>query len=351
MHQCSKRPARILRKATGWFWTVAALAGAVAAKAEIYVFPDTLYVNTPVFLHLVADDAPDSPTTRHCVAWTVSIDKDLVIHAEGRAQTSGPCPPIVQEIPLGHLPAGHYRVDARIVGEPGIFNEVSFDVRVFSNFDSPPIDFHLSEVSPRPQDAIELTLSTQIQACETLDWSPPRVSGDEITIDGHRGFLFEPCDLFSRIEGHRFLLPPLSAGVKTITVTYDSALQARKRFTVAPDPTVLAVRGGAYLVSLRWGDANGQAHDAFARRLTDESGEFWFFDRDNTEVTVKVLDGRAVNGKIWVFAASMTDVAFTLDVLEQTDGCGHGAGAPPCRQRTYSQALHANRNILDTGAF
>ncbi len=351
MRQCSQRPVWMLRTATGWLWAVAALVGSVAVKSEIYVFPETPYVNTPVFLHLVAADRPDSPATRQCVAWTLSTDKDLVIHAEGRAQTSGPCPPIVQEIPLGRLPAGHYRVEARIVGEPGIFNEVSFDVRVFSNFDSPPIDFHLSDPSPRPQQPVELTLSTQVHACETLDWSAPQISGDEITIDGHRGFLFEPCDLFSRIEGQRLVLPPLSAGLKTITVTYDSAPQARKRFTVAPDPTVLATRGGAYRVSLRWSDANGQAHDAFARRLTDESGEFWFFDRDNTEVTVKVLDGRAVNGKIWVFAASMTDVGFTLDVREQTDGCGNGAGAPPCRRRTYAQTPHTNRNILDTGAF
>lgn len=41
-----------------------------------------------------------------------------------------------------------------------------------------------------------------------------------------------------------------------------------------------------------------------ARPLTDESGAFWFFDPVNIEVTIKVLDGRPINGHFWVFIAN-----------------------------------------------
>ena len=51
-----------------------------------------------------------------------------------------------------------------------------------------------------------------------------------------------------------------------------------------------------------------------------ESGLLYFFDRDNAEVLVKVLDGCAVNGHRWVFVAPVTDLAFNLYVDETATG-------------------------------
>ena len=47
-----------------------------------------------------------------------------------------------------------------------------------------------------------------------------------------------------------------------------------------------------------------------------ESGLLYFFDRDNAEVLVKVLDACAVNGYRWVFVAPVTTLAFNLRVDE-----------------------------------
>ena len=44
------------------------------------------------------------------------------------------------------------------------------------------------------------------------------------------------------------------------------------------------------------------------------SGLLYFFDRDNVEVLVKVLDGCAINGHRWAFAAPATDLGFHLVV-------------------------------------
>jgi hypothetical protein len=50
---------------------------------------------------------------------------------------------------------------------------------------------------------------------------------------------------------------------------------------------------------------------------SEESGLLWFFDRENVEVLVKVLNGCAINGHRWVYVSPATDVAFNLRV---TDG-------------------------------
>ena len=50
------------------------------------------------------------------------------------------------------------------------------------------------------------------------------------------------------------------------------------------------------------------------------SGLLWFFEADNAEVLVKVLDGCAVNGHRWVFAAPVTTLAFNLWVEETATG-------------------------------
>ncbi len=51
-----------------------------------------------------------------------------------------------------------------------------------------------------------------------------------------------------------------------------------------------------------------------------ESGLLYFFDRDNAEVLVKVLDACAVNQYRWVFVAPVTDLAFNLRVNETETG-------------------------------
>lgn len=45
-----------------------------------------------------------------------------------------------------------------------------------------------------------------------------------------------------------------------------------------------------------------------------ESGLLWFFNRDNAEVLVKVLNGCHLNGHYWVYVAPVTDLAFNLYV-------------------------------------
>ena len=68
-------------------------------------------------------------------------------------------------------------------------------------------------------------------------------------------------------------------------------------------------------------DGNPVQSDAFDYGLESaESGLLYFFDRDNAEILIKVLDACAVNGHRWVFVAPVTDVALNLEVREVSTG-------------------------------
>jgi predicted esterase len=86
-----------------------------------------------------------------------------------------------------------------------------------------------------------------------------------------------------------------------------------------PAPETLCLRGGRFRVEAGWetASASGAAQGV---ELTDESGSFWFFSPGNLELDVKLLDGCAVGGRFWVFAAGLTDVGVTLTVTDTTTG-------------------------------
>ncbi|MEM1177977.1 MAG: hypothetical protein AAGM22_06520 [Acidobacteriota bacterium] len=84
----------------------------------------------------------------------------------------------------------------------------------------------------------------------------------------------------------------------------------------------LCLGDGRFQVRARWRDVAGSFGEGLAktRPLTDDSGTFWFFDPANTELAVKVLDGRALTGAYWVFFASLSDVEFEIEVLDTVTG-------------------------------
>ena len=69
--------------------------------------------------------------------------------------------------------------------------------------------------------------------------------------------------------------------------------------------------------------ASRPAPFAFApvgRQLFGDSAGFTFFDPSAMDLVVNVIDGRAVNGKWWIFAGSLTDQEFTITVRDTQTG-------------------------------
>ena len=52
----------------------------------------------------------------------------------------------------------------------------------------------------------------------------------------------------------------------------------------------------------------------------DNAGVFYFFEPDNPELLIKVLDGCGVNGHHWVFGSAATDLEYEVSVEDASDG-------------------------------
>ncbi|HEY3568346.1 MAG TPA: hypothetical protein VGP73_10480 [Thermoanaerobaculia bacterium] len=88
----------------------------------------------------------------------------------------------------------------------------------------------------------------------------------------------------------------------------------------SPTPTVLCLQGSRFQAEVTWavpglGTGAGQAVP-----LTADTGLFWFFSSSNTELVVKVLDGRAVNRHFWVFYGALSNVDYTLKITDLETG-------------------------------
>lgn len=79
------------------------------------------------------------------------------------------------------------------------------------------------------------------------------------------------------------------------------------------------VQNGRFRVEAVWTTATGSGLGQ-AQALTTETGIFWFFDSNNVELVVKVLDGRSINGHWWVFFGALSDVNYTIKVTDTVTG-------------------------------
>lgn len=111
-----------------------------------------------------------------------------------------------------------------------------------------------------------------------------------------------------------------------------------------PDQTTMCLHGDRFRVEVEWRNFEGQT--GLGRVVpfgSNGSGLFWFFEPENWEMLVKVLDACwADNPRFWVFAAATTDVEYTLRVTDTQAGV--------VWQRTNALGK-ASPAITDTDAF
>jgi len=98
---------------------------------------------------------------------------------------------------------------------------------------------------------------------------------------------------------------------------------------------------GRFAVTAAWKDFQGHSGTGTAAPLTGDTGYFWFFDPANVEVVAKVVDGRAVNQKFWLFYGALSSVEYTLTVTDTTTGA----------VKEYRNSSGNLASVADTGAF
>ena len=131
-------------------------------------------------------------------------------------------------------------------------------------------------------------------------------------------------------------LPALPAGVYSVEVI-EPGVWPEEPFLKAtfrvfepslcrPSESVLCLHDGRFEVQVDWRDfADGQGYGRPVpqdpeRPFHADSGLFWFFDPDNLELMVKVLDGCGLNQRFWVFLAPASTVAYDVTVTDHVTG-------------------------------
>ncbi len=107
--------------------------------------------------------------------------------------------------------------------------------------------------------------------------------------------------------------------------------------------TVLCLNDNRFAVEVGWRDFEDRRGSARKLSLrSDDTGMLWFFDSQNWELMLKVLDGCAVNGSYWFFGTSISNLEFAITVTDLETGL----------QRRYFNPLGSvPPAITDTTAF
>jgi hypothetical protein len=125
-------------------------------------------------------------------------------------------------------------------------------------------------------------------------------------------------------------------------ITLSPAIAAAPDACTSSD-TVFCANNGRFAVSVVFsapnlGINNANAH---ALTLTSDTGYFWFFSPQNVELVLKVVDGRAFNGFFWVFYGALSDVAYTVTVMDTQTAA----------VKTYTNPAGTLASGADTAAF
>jgi hypothetical protein len=142
-----------------------------------------------------------------------------------------------------------------------------------------------------------------------------------------------------------FLGPPVGGIARQAAVRQAAAAPQSTRTAASgactTGATDLCLLGARFQAQVSFDGGGSSTGAGQAIPLTDGTGAFWFLAADDYELAVKVIDGTAVNGHIWVFYGAMTNFAFTLTLTDTTDGT----------VRTYTNPAGSIPSAADTSAF
>jgi photosystem II stability/assembly factor-like uncharacterized protein len=156
-----------------------------------------------------------------------------------------------------------------------------------------------------------------------------------------------------------FPIGTLPAGVHTLRINTDStgsifeSNEADNEYTrtitvsggaqpCVPGAFTLCLNGGRFKVQVSWRvPSQGTSGSGNAVSLTGDTGYLWFFSSNNIELVIKVVDGRAVNGRFWVFYGALSNVEYTITITDTQTGA----------VKTYTNPSGQLASVADTLAF
>ncbi len=329
----------------------AAFTTAAQPRAEMTLSTDAAQWNDVVRVKIDGEGCGgqvSAPQISHLSGGDWAIDIDLTVYS---------CPvsavlPFSILVDLGPLPPADYTVrlqdEIRHVVTPP---PPPLDTATLSVYREASLEIGLPEAA---SDAAAFPLVLRGPAsslCFMLE--PPVVQGHSITarFDDNCPVLPIPGPVVFEEE---YQIGPLPAGeydVKFFEYGYDSGPRLRRKTLIVhdadhcvPSATALCLQDGRFRVEVDWKDFEqhrGKGH-AVPLASGDDSGLFWFFQKENIELTVKALNGCGLNSNWWIFVSSGSTVEYTVNVTDTHTG----------RTKAYAnESGVAAPLVADTAAF
>ena len=158
-------------------------------------------------------------------------------------------------------------------------------------------------------------------------------------------FLFDIPNLFSELYADGFHLN--AAGNERMAEVFVDPTQEALDDSCTPGTCVADDRrlclgpDQRYEVSVDWRIPDGTEGVGTGFSLSSDTGRFWFFNPDNIELVVKVLDGSCFNDRVWVFYGALSNVEYTIRVTDTAT----------CARRIYFNPQDNFASVGDTDAF
>jgi len=141
----------------------------------------------------------------------------------------------------------------------------------------------------------------------------------------------EPPDSLSRIDA-------LMIRADTFETEPFDCVEDDETLCLTNDQTTV----GRFQVKVDWRTNQGTQGVGMAKELTQDTGYFWFFNEENVELVIKVLNACSFADRFWVFAGGLTNVEVHITVTDSFTG----------RSKVYDNPLNtAFEPIQDTQAF
>jgi hypothetical protein len=101
------------------------------------------------------------------------------------------------------------------------------------------------------------------------------------------------------------------------TTTKTVVVQGFADGTCIPSENVMCLGNGRFEVSVDYRSDDGEGKARVVSGVgTADSGLFFFFNKDNWELLVKVIDGCDITNHFWVFSAATTNLGYDLIVTD-----------------------------------
>jgi serine protease len=107
-----------------------------------------------------------------------------------------------------------------------------------------------------------------------------------------------------------------------------------------PNSTTLCLQGNRFKAQVTWRNGTSTG-PGLTLPYSNEGGFFYFFASNNPEMAVKIVDGRPVNGKFWVYHGTLSSLEYTLTVTDLITGA----------VKTYFKPNGSACGSGDTGTF